>query len=722
MRAFRIGIAVAMLVGASDRSWADEGPLVTKLAATSQELRDDGAHPTYHVPLVLASGVAAADLACDVTQVAVGALYDGAMIDAFTPSIDVATGRPRLAIAVDFARFTQPGAYAVEIELTGKAPPAPGGDAGVAPTPPRQTVVVTLTHPGATLRPTGTWIIWRTRRVFGDPTLAPARFPLGETARRSRLTPVTIQQHDSARHGDEAVSGTLEVTVPSEIKLGTIGAATVAVRGDFPIGTTKGELELRAPQLAAPVVISYEVRSRYPGWYVIPIFFFAGLLGWFFRVYLKGREEQLAQTVQADDVLLRLDEEKTGHPVPAQSLALDEAQRELVRALADGDAATITAAITKAATALTTATASRAQARSDLVTDARAQAELLGRPWVLPPEFALGRLQASFVAIAEHAMADRMADAKAARAVADDTVAQLLVAANRWATRVRGLCAAIEAPPAPIPAALATAWTAIARTMRDALDAIPKPTPGTPTAASGFLPPLHAAHEATLAGVDQLAAGLRALAAPIADQLGASDDAQAHAATITRAVALDDAGVATDAERGLPLVAAATRALAQAVRDAIAALFAPADPAAVEALLAAGTYLEAVRASKPAPMGQRRDVSARDTIAELVRTTARRLGVVAPTAGTSGVVVVMPSARGAIVARRARELRVLLWARAMRGALSLVIATGGAYLLYGGSFVGTATEIAALIATAFTTEFTIEHSLEVLGRSAPRGG
>lgn len=84
-------------------------------------------------------------------RVSVGALDDTSLIAAFVPAIVTAPPGPRIAITVHFASFTRPATYAVELAFIGK-PPAAGER-------PRQKIVLQLTHPGATLRPAGTWIV-----------------------------------------------------------------------------------------------------------------------------------------------------------------------------------------------------------------------------------------------------------------------------------------------------------------------------------------------------------------------------------------------------------------------------------------------------------------------------------------------------------------------------------------------------------------------------------
>jgi hypothetical protein len=709
MRALRVGLTVVLVVAASGRSRADDASLATAFSATAQELRDDGQHPTYYVPFEPAAGVDPAVISWRVVRVSTGLLYDGSLIAAFTPSLDRTTSRPRLAVTVDFTRFTRPGTYSVEIELIGRP-------AGATTAPPHQVITLQLTHPGATLRPNPSWIVWRTVPLFGAAQLEPARLPLSETSRRARLAPLTINQYDGAKHDDEAVSGSLSLAGVIEIPLGETRWAAIEVRDDFPLGTTKGQLEIRAPQLVDPVMVPYEVRTRRPGWYVIPIFALFGLLGWLFRVHLKRREELLVVRVQAGNVLVRLEDEKASHPVPSDRIALGIVQKTLDAALEQDDAAAITASTTAAASTLAAAATSRAAFRSQFVTDVRAQAEVLSRRWVLPPRLdrALVPIRTSLLAAEQQAIADRLDDARAARAAADDAVTGLLTEANRWARRIGALLAARELTN--------DEWKAAVDAIRGALAPIPSPDPGATIKVDAVLSALHAAHAAALGGLFQIASWLRGIAHQVGAALGPSEAAQRHAAAIARAAALDDGALVADPEQGLSQIIAAKQALADAIRSALTEMFIPAGLPEVDHLLSSGAYLEAVKLARPTPDG-RFDIAEVQTEPVTDRTPApyqRGTAEVPSAALSSMVLMISPAPARAILAHRARDLKQLLLARVARGTVSLAVSTFGAYLLYGAAFVGTAREIGILAAVAFSIEFTVEHALDVIGRAVPK--
>lgn len=61
------------------------------------------------------------------------------------------------------------------------------------------------------------------------------------------------------------------------------------LQGNFPLGTAKGKLSINADQLAAPVQMDFEVRSR-TTYFILIVALFLGLgLGWITRSFLKGR-------------------------------------------------------------------------------------------------------------------------------------------------------------------------------------------------------------------------------------------------------------------------------------------------------------------------------------------------------------------------------------------------------------------------------------------------
>ena len=80
-----------------------------------------------------------------------------------------------------------------------------------------------------------------------------------------------------AIHDDEPVVGRLVFAAPATAlarRPRDIAPVSLDVNA-FPVGVTRGAIQVRAAQLEAPVVVPYELRVRLPTW-IIPLAFLAG--------------------------------------------------------------------------------------------------------------------------------------------------------------------------------------------------------------------------------------------------------------------------------------------------------------------------------------------------------------------------------------------------------------------------------------------------------------
>ena len=106
-----------------------------------------------------------------------------------------------------------------------------------------------------------------------------------------------------AMQGTTGVTGTVKLQGPSAIQAGRPQTLHLDLAGDFPRGTSTGSFKLIAPQLAQPVTLNYEVRTRLHEMYLL----FAILLGLGLSYIARYRLEErilLAQArLQADEIL-----------------------------------------------------------------------------------------------------------------------------------------------------------------------------------------------------------------------------------------------------------------------------------------------------------------------------------------------------------------------------------------------------------------------------------
>lgn len=314
-RAAIAGGALALALAAPLRAAAHEPPLVKAVALAEQEMRDDGDHAEYGFPITLAEGVRAADLGAYTARVSLGARVDPGLLRAFMAEMRVSPDAgPALWMRVDFDVVTDPGIYEVEIAVVGTAL---GGDA--------QRVTVKLTHPAAQLRPHPTVLVNGSWPLLLGLGRAPREIVLGEASRRSRLTRITIEQQGAPLSEGHPVDGRLVFTPPEWIAPGSSAAVPIAIEGSFPVGTTRGRVEVQAAQLERAVTIDYELRVRVTS-LAIPLVFLAGTgIGKVARGRLKKRADRLERDLRARD--------------PRARPELDEAWRDVERQLLSARAA-----------------------------------------------------------------------------------------------------------------------------------------------------------------------------------------------------------------------------------------------------------------------------------------------------------------------------------------------------------------------------------------------
>lgn len=229
-----------------------------------------------------------------------------------------------------------PGPYAVTIvAIPAPATPASAGGAGVASkrTPPNRPPErdVWLTLPALTLDTLPTTLVVDricngiyVREACVDVaaehlpvSIASKGFQLWVSAQHRWLSGITVEQKgplDSPTPSDGRV-----VVTGHRMAEGKLGKADVKPEvnpifkystdfklvGNFPLGTAKGKLSIKADQLAAPVQMDFEVRSR-TTYGILVAALLSGLgLGWITRIYLKGRLDRTKEQ-QKTYVLIEL--------------------------------------------------------------------------------------------------------------------------------------------------------------------------------------------------------------------------------------------------------------------------------------------------------------------------------------------------------------------------------------------------------------------------------
>ena len=88
---------------------------------------------------------------------------------------------------------------------------------------------------------------------------------------------------------------------PASVPAGGTASVDVEASDDFPLGSTKGKIQIRSPDLATPISVGYEIRVRREHWIIVFWAGFGALLGWFVRVWMMGTKALLSAQVAASD-------------------------------------------------------------------------------------------------------------------------------------------------------------------------------------------------------------------------------------------------------------------------------------------------------------------------------------------------------------------------------------------------------------------------------------
>jgi hypothetical protein len=418
--------------------------LVEVPAGLSYEIDAQGT--SVRVPLTLHDGLQVAELAPPLLfDVAFGKIHASALLGAFKPRLD---GDGALLIDIPVEPPLRQGAYDLRLQLRLNC----GAKAGLKPL---QELVLQIVQPAAQLRQPAALVIQRTFGLLGwADTLVTPLLDLDEQSGRSRVAGIKIDQLDNfASDAGQAADCSLSFKPLASIPAGGRGRAGYDLVCDAPVGTLKGIARIKAAELAGPVDVSIELRSRRTRVW-IGLIAFAGLaLGYLTRIALPLWVSRTQTRSQGVDELAQIDAEMRRR----KDAKFQQDSGSVYSALSgELDRTSDPTALKKA---IEVATADLAKALGDLQVRRQAtQAKLdqltslLETPWSLPPA----------IATVLNAVRRRQVEANAALVVDDATSAAAACEAARldlaatmrnpiaaWRTAASGLLDALAAAPVP---------------------------------------------------------------------------------------------------------------------------------------------------------------------------------------------------------------------------------------------------------------------------------
>lgn len=467
---------------------ADEPPKVVSFPyGTQVEISAAGTEDTRWIPVKLADGVDIGDVRPTLRDVKRGDVRAG-FEDAFAvqaASGDDSTG-PGITVTVSLDPPLEPGTYTLHLEV-----PAIGETTEVM-----QALQVVV--PDAKVQALGALAVTRVEGLgFWQAREVGNQIRLRETGDRSRLTGASLVQLEATGPGREPVTARLTSGSPLELEAGSSEKIfQLDSEGEFPLGETKGKLELDGPQLDAPVTLQFEyLRRLHRYWLLVPVIF-GILLGYMIRIGLVRRAEKLELESQAYAFLVRVAKEKGRSKDSPLHTRLDEIEANVRRHLDNSDKLPdqLTAAQEELKAALEE-WAERQATQKGRLNDLN---NLLSLAWQIPRSMR-DALRARDVQEGLNRAAARL-DEKDPKGATDDLdevettlKKHLASAADAWRDKLKGKLGELDQPRTLLLTEAATWAASRLTTTRDALVAIPADAPDPEIEAL-----LYKAHEASV--------------------------------------------------------------------------------------------------------------------------------------------------------------------------------------------------------------------------------
>jgi hypothetical protein len=317
-----------------------------------------------------------------------------------------------------------------------------------------QSIALVLQKPAPTLGLGSTVVIRRTRSLVGLAFGATedGELQLREDSRNANVSKVELRTVVDQTE-TSPTAGALQLPPgPFSIKAGTLYRAPVSPAKPFPIGTSKGRIEVVTPDLTNVSSINYEVRTReHPGLIVL-IAAFGAFFGWLVRVHLKRRQERGAASIKASTAMEALRETQNRIEDGRYRARLDTLRRNLEAASTASDPAAILLGANDATEKLKALEAELDAERTKEIEAASSIGTVLLRGWVLPSsaQTALEQARAALGGVSASLARNNIEEARVRRAVLIDTaLLNLMNEALGWRVNVaRYFEALAEHPPA----------------------------------------------------------------------------------------------------------------------------------------------------------------------------------------------------------------------------------------------------------------------------------
>lgn len=190
------------------------------------------------------------------------------------------------------------GEYTIRLLIEDWAPSAPGA----TEPPPLQVRELRVLRPAAKLDLPQAYVAVQQVSIFGGTSGIFPPIPVREVGGASGIHELAVR--DISQRADfekvtEARLSASSIAVPA----GKTSELHPTTNGVFRYGDNEGRLELFAPEMTEPVVMTYKLRARRSAAFIGVAAVAGMVLGWFSRVWLKRRQEYWEARTAADEVL-----------------------------------------------------------------------------------------------------------------------------------------------------------------------------------------------------------------------------------------------------------------------------------------------------------------------------------------------------------------------------------------------------------------------------------
>ena len=442
---FRV-IAIAILVCVSAGhavAVPDPAVVLEFLEPTSAGILADASPKSVRFSVSFAKDRDPEKITIDVQSVVFDGLQDQTIDELFSARWDPSV--PAVFVAVRLEPALAPGTYELRVRVREV------GEAGTR----QQIQTLTIIVPGAALRKPEKILVRQTKYFpWLDPSLSGAVLRLQETSRRSRVSELAVDQIAiTAADGiDQAARLSFDV---SKLALapGKSHEITGTLRGDFPLGSVTGKLEVTATQLTEPTVVDFEVVTTWAQWLLL-LAIAAGLgVGYVVKTRLKLMTELSEAKLRASGVLRKLD--KPDYADPTFVARLGEIRQELDLALQSDDPAEIATQTASADEALREAVEKLEQHRVETQEELKALVGLVTKKWAVPEAMSAALARARTRCAGAQADLNRGAVDAASTAVTEirsELLDSLLIGLTNWRQELVNAFARIDTSALPLKA------------------------------------------------------------------------------------------------------------------------------------------------------------------------------------------------------------------------------------------------------------------------------